>query len=265
MLTMDDAVRFEDLNFIPLVDHVHPMTPSIQQQTLAIPGRSGLWNFGTEIGERHFSIPLAIPGERIIQQHDLNRLVAFFLDKRGQPREVKIVFDYEPDKFYKVTLAQQINPSRLVGVTTFDLPLAAYDPHKYLNVESDEITWGSTDVKFNSLSITYGHEAVGLVQVTSARTINYQVLGSFIKPTITISGTGSNVTLSANGKSITLPNFNSDTWIIDGSDFSVKRNGVETILDGIDFLEFVSGDNSLQITGSNLNFSLSIKYRDKFL
>src|SRR5690625_2001270 len=111
MLTMDDTVRFEDLNFIPLVDHTNPATPKLQQNTISIPGRIGLWDYGAEFRDRTFSIPLAIVGEyREIQQLDINRLVAFFIDERGRPREVKIVFDYEPDKFYLVKLASDFSP-----------------------------------------------------------------------------------------------------------------------------------------------------------
>ncbi len=266
MLTMDDQFRFKDFGLIPLQDHVHPMTPAYSNNTLSIPGRPGLWDFGEEIGAKEFEIPLGlIEYDRIALQAKLNEFVAFLYDRRGKPREFKVIFDYEPDKYYMVKCRGQLNPNRMINAGEFALPLVAYDPYKRLIVDADEITWGSEIVKFNSTSINFGHTAVGLKQINSPQTVTYTVLGQTIIPTLHIIGTANGLTLTSNGKSVSLPNFSNANWVIDGNNYTVTRNGTEMILDDIDFIEFFNGENELNITGSNMNFSLTAKYKDKFL
>ena len=266
MLTMDDKYKFEDFGLIPLQDHVHPMTPEYSSNTLAIPGRPGLWDFGEEIGSKEFEIPLGlIEYDRISLQSKLNKFVDFLFDERGKPREFKATFDYEPDKYYIMKCKGQLTPEWMINARRFGLPLKANDPYKKLIVDADEITWGSEVIQFNSTSINFGHAAVGLKQITRPKTVTYTVLGQMIMPTFHIIGSANGLTLTSNGKSISLPNFNNVNWVIDGNEYTVKRNGVETILDGVDFIEFFKGENDLRITGNNMNFSFSTKYRDKFL
>lgn len=266
MILMDDEYKFEDFGFICEPSNEDSISPSIERKTLAIPGRPGTWDFGVEIGEKPFSYPLRIFERHWIdREHKFNEFKNFWFDQYGQPREVKIIRDYEPDKYYMVKIASQMIPERLDDEGAFTLPLVASDPYKKLIVDSDEITWGSTVIKFNSTSITFGHSAVGLRQITSPQNIAYTVLGKAIRPTFTINGSANGLILKANDKSISLPNFNNTNWVIDGNSYSVKRNGLDTILDGIDFIEFLKGENNLIIEGSNLDFSLTVKYKDIFL
>src|SRR5690606_29826535 len=106
----------------------------------------------------------------------------------------------------------------------------------------------------------------GGVTVTSPTTIPIYVDGEALRPVIEINGSANGLTMSANGKSFTLPNFTDTHWIIDGENFVVLRNGVEELsaLTG-DFIELLHGDNDVVIGGTNMDFEITVKYRDKYI
>src|SRR5690625_2844520 len=99
MITIDHKYRLEDFGFKAYLDHEHQATPEIIRKTLEIPGRAGAWNFGSEIGQRPFIIPLRVADhDQINLQQKQDKFVAFLFDAYGEPRPFKISFDYEPDK-----------------------------------------------------------------------------------------------------------------------------------------------------------------------
>lgn len=243
-----------------------PITPKFERKTIPIPGRSGLWDFGTEIREKSFAYPLKMYDRfHDNMQSAYNKLVAFLFDEYGQPRPIKLVREYEPDKFYTVKAVQQLIPDRLVEESDLILPLVADDPYKYSNIYADEVTWGSTDVFFTNTTYTYGHtnDFVGSTKVTSPQTFNITNSGLVVTPIIELDGTANNLTLSANGHSFSLPDFSNTKWIIDFERYVVFRNGQDTMIEIRDF-KLLKGTNAISVTGSNININLRVKFRDRF-
>src|SRR5699024_523333 len=100
-----DGKNISDFGFYVEPGYEDPITPVFEHKTLAIPGRAGLWDFGPEVKEKSFAFPLKM----INRFHDdmqsaYNRLVAFLCDDFGKPREIKIIREYEPDKFIMAKL-----------------------------------------------------------------------------------------------------------------------------------------------------------------
>src|SRR5690606_14011735 len=129
-------------------------------------------------------------------QRAYNRLVAFLFDPFGKPREIKIVREYEPDKFIKARVLQQMLPERLTEEGKVVLPFIAYDPYKYSNVYADEVTWGSTDIFFTNTTYTLGHTndfGNGPIHIKSPQLINVTVSGLVVQPIIEIIGTANNL------------------------------------------------------------------------
>ena len=266
MITLDDDYRLEDFGFRAYLDHEHQATPDIIRKTLEIPGRAGAWNFGSEIGQRPFNIPLRVADhDQINLQQKQNKFVAFLFDAYGKPRPFKISFDYEPDKHYMVELSSYISPSNAIyHLKTFGLYLTASDPYKYSNVYADEVTWGSEIITFE-YNYLLGHESTGgSVNITGPQTLNISVEGLAVQPIIEIDGTANSLTLSANGHSFSLPNFSNTKWTIDFEKYLVFRNGQETMIEIRDFY-LIPGDNEISITGSSINIDLAVKFRDKFI
>ncbi len=263
LITIDNK-RLEDFGLRLEEGQEHPATAQLNQNTLKIPGRSGLWHFGTEIMEKNFSFPIATNGiNRAELQQRFNSLVVFLCDEFGKPREVVLKFDYEPDKFYRAKLSEHIVPDMLKPFTRFALSFVAYDPYKYSNTFADEVTWGSEVITFE-YHYLLGREGVhGAVKVTGPQTINIPVDGLAVHPIFEINGSANNLTISANGYSFTLPNFTNTSWIIDFEKFVVYRNGQDTMIEIRDFI-LMPGNNEVKITGRNINIDLRIKYRDKF-
>lgn len=267
MITMDDKYRLKDFGLIAEVGHENPITPKIENKTLPIPGRAGLWDFGSEIKEKEISIPVACVGhDRINLQQKLNDFVAFLCDEFGKPREIKVVFDYEKDKFYTVKLAEQLNPERIIHLGRFMLPFVANDPFKYSRLFGDEIVWGSKVVTFE-WHYLLGHEgddASSGFKVTSPTTVNVNVDGIAVQPVFEINGTTNNLKIECGKYSFTLPNFSNAKWIIDFEKYTVTRNGQEQILDGINDFFLMPGNNAIKIISTFININIKIKHKDKY-
>jgi phage-related protein len=264
MITMDDKYRFEDFGFFCEPGNEDSLMPSFERKTLAIPGRLGTWDFGVEIGEKPFSFPLKIIERYHTQmQRHFNEFVAFLLDPYGKPREIKVVRDYEPDKHYMVKVSASILPERLEEEGTFTIGFIASDPLKYGNVENHEINWDSQTVTFDdsySIDTVYVDEML----ITSPQTVETTVNGKAITPTILISGSGADVVIEANGKSLSLGTFSNSEITVDGKVFTIFKDGIEEFITG-DIFNLLPGKNQVIISGSNLNFNLSIRVRDKYM
>lgn len=265
MITLDDKYKFKDFGLYVEEGHDHPVTPSFVRKVMHIPGRPGQWDFGTELREKAFQIPLATQSrDRVELQRRLNNFVAFLFDEFGQPREFKLAYDYEPGKFYKVKVAESFSPERVRPFSRFMLPLVANDPYKYSNVYADEVTWGSEVITFE-YNYLLGHESTsGAVKITGPQTINITVDGLAVQPIFEISGTGVNLSISANGYSFDLPIFVDIDWIIDFEKYVVYQNGQERMLDIKDFY-LMPGNNQVQVKGDIIDINMRIKFRDKYL
>lgn len=255
----------KEFGLIFLKDHYHPHTPEMRSKTLIIPGRPGAWDFGSEWGIRTFTLPFAIiEYNKLEMQRKIRAFVAFLLDSNGRPREVKLTFDYDNDKYYSVKLAAQISPERFFFAEQFELPLVAHDPFGKSLVSSDEITMDSDvsiqadimwDTGLSERTITAPETFIIVNNGTVALRFSYVVEGS-----------GTNVTLSANGKIFSLGTFSNKTYEVNGDMFTVKVNGVTdlTTTSG-DFIELLPGSNDITVSGSNLNLTISESLTYKYI
>ena len=262
---MDDKFRLEDFGLYIEEGHDHPATPNIERKTMPIPGMDGVWDFGTEIREKPFNLPLATQvRDRPKLQQSLNNFVAFLFDEYGKPREIKLVYDYEPDKFYMVKVSDQFSPERIRPFARFMLPLVADDGHKFSNVYADEVTWGSTDITFEA-DYLFGHtnDLGGSIKVTRPQTFNITVSGLAVQLIFEIEGTANNLTISCGKHEFTLPNFVNTKWIIDFEKYVVFRNGQDTMIEIRNFY-LLKGNNEISVNGSNINIELRVKFRDKY-
>lgn len=267
MITLDSTYRFEDFGLKALIEHENPMISEITPKTVKIPGVAGLYDFGIELGPKPFLITMdVIEYDRVESQRKLNDFVAFLFDQFGEPRAIKVVYDYEPDKFYMIKVNAMVTPQRMINVSQFALPFIAYDPYKYSNVFADEIAWGSEVLTFQS-SYYLGHEGTaGMVNITGPQTIDIYVEGLAIKPIIEITGSATDLVISANGYNILFEPFSNASFVIDCKTKTVLKDGVNGFNNAkLRKFFLLRGNNQLSISGSDLNFDIRIKYRDKFM
>jgi phage-related protein len=254
-----------EFGLIFLKDHYHPHTPEMRSKTLIIPGRPGAWDFGSEWGSRPINLPFGIiEYDRLVMQRKIRAFVAFLLDPYGRPREVKLTFDYDPDKHYPVKLAAQISPERLFFAEQFELPLVAHDPYAKSLLLSDQITMGS-DISVMA-DITVGAEyEYTITGSTVIEIINDGTVA--VRPDIYIDGTAANIVVwhTQTNKTFFINSITSPIEI-NGESFTVKVNGANNLnkLNG-DFIELLPGSNSLVITPENANLNLRFSFYHKYI
>lgn len=246
-------------------EHEHPL-PETRENTLELPGLPGLRDMGSTLGPRHFSLPIGIIPQidKYDLQYKIRQFTRFLLDEYGNPRNIKLVFGYEPDKYYTVKYSGSISPERLIVMGIFDLPFTAYDPAAYFLYPAKEVTWDTDIPIISDISWISG---VTEYKVTGNQTIEIRNDGSVaVRPTLIINGSANSLTLSMNGKSFSLPTFSNTTYEINGEKYTVKKNGNNNFSDMQgDFIELLPEDNTLSVNGTGLNFSLTVDYRYKYM
>ncbi len=265
MIRLND-IPVEELGLYTRPGDIHPLSPNIKTESVKVPGRHGSIPMQSRLDDRKHDIPLAILKDRMDEAQLVAReFVQILFDGFGMPKTLKLIYDYEPDKFYYVKLDDGISPDRFIGFSDFVCNFISHDPFAYSTVTSDEITWGSEIITFE-YHYLLGHEGAGGMQtVNGPKTINVEVDGLAVRPIFEIEGTANNLTIIANGYSFTVPDFNDESWIIDFGDYTVLRNGKETMIDDMRKFYLLPGENEIDIKGSNINIEMTIKYRDKFV
>lgn len=255
MIRLDD-VPISDFGLVVQPDHDHPLLGDVRSKTMTIPGMPGAWDFGSELGPKNFNIPLGLSEHNPLEkQRKLNEFVAFLFDQYGKPRELKLTFDYEPDKYYQVKVATGFSPQRIMSFAFFTLPLLANKPHKRFMLPSDEIVMES-DIPIMS-DIMWG-TGLSNREITSPQAFIIVNNGTVAIPfAFRMEGSGDNVSFATNGKTMTFGTFQNKSFEITDN-YTVKVDGVTdlTSTNGV-FLELMPGVNEIAITGSNLNLIIS--------
>ena len=268
MLTFDDKYTPEDFGLIALLDHEHPMTPEFERKTMHVPVRSGQWDFGSEIKAKTFNLPLGLKDiDRIRLQQKLNSFVAFLHDEFGQQREIKMTFDYEPDKFYMVKLASAITPERLINFSRFILPFVADDGYKFATANQYDpelaIYYGQVepgDYYDNPQSFKWQYERhySGINNYSSLNAdFAIEIVGTVTNPSVT--------NLNTN-QTLTLPSINNGKIVIDGKRFVVIKDG-QDILEGsnYNFFHIQPGEVGFLFEGENPSAIVNYRWLHKFM
>ena len=268
MIIMDDGVlkkTFDDFQMICEMGGAYPETPEFRHITTKIPGQLGLIKVGVENNSESFSFPLFL-NERDLsyRRKILNDLKEFLFDDLGNPKEINIIFLDEPDKFFKVECSSQISINKILPGSRFDLEFVSHGPLKYSIVNADEITWGSTEITFESTTYTYGHEGVdSSFNIKSATTKKIDVIGLALQPQISLWGSATNLVITNQGKKITVGTFANKLWEIDCEKYIAYQDGVEKMIP-MDKFMLRKGVNNVQFSGTDMDIDVTIKFRDRW-
>lgn len=265
MITLD-GIPIKDLGFFVLQDgDIHP-SPNFVNKTVKIPGMAGEHHLGTEINPRPHTIPLGVlEDSQLESQNKFRKFFEVALDEYGKPKPMKMIYDYEPDKYYTVWLDGEFSPIRSFALINGPVNLVSYDPFAYSIVSADELTWGNEVITFESYYLL-GHEGTaGMIEVTENTSFNLSVDGYAVKPIIEINGSADDLTVSVGNQSFSLPKFNGE-WKIDSSMFTALYNGQNAFNDYQgDFITLSQGTNEMKINGSNMDLSIRVKYEDRYV
>ncbi|PHD85474.1 distal tail protein Dit [Bacillus toyonensis] len=264
-----DGKRLNELSLVLLPGFQHPAAPPIRDYTVSIPGRPGAYYFGSDIDPLEFKLPLIIkPQEdRYKLSAAIRKMVAAFIDPYGKPKEIKLIYDYEPDKYYLARYSGSMPIDRYFRMGKFELPLIAYDPHAYSIVESAKgIKWGDRIPWMSQIPIGLGRTSY---TITSSQTLSINNYGSLVvRPVIEISGSATSLTLTIKGERFSIGTFTNSTILIDAERYAAIKNGQNFLFQlqgNLEKLELIPGANAIQIGGSNLNINIAFKYRAKYI
>lgn len=252
--------------------HVHP-TPETRDKTMQVPGMHGSWDYGADLGNRNFIFPLAFREKNNVDlQKRIRDFTAFLLDSEGKPRTIKLELDYEPNTFYYVRYSGQFSPERLFGKGKFDLPLTAFDPFAYAEIDSfdpDEDYFYDTGLLYDSGLMYDNTTEFQWIYIKHYSGI-YNYSNRKVPLNLTISGVVTNpkITNQTTGETMSLPSLTSSTDVleIDSDKYTVKLNGKNTLknISGV-FLFLVSGENSLLFEGDSPNATVTYRWKHKFM
>lgn len=262
---IDDQL-LQDEGITVLISSEEPALPSMRNISVTVPGRHGAYDFGAYLEPREFTLNVVFPRQSYTdlkrQIREFNRR---FIDIYGRPKTVKLRFGDEVDKFYYVRLTEGIPVERSAERGFLILRLSAFDPYAYSTVTAEEVTWGSDVITFE-WNYKLGHKGSEVYRIRNNTKINYEVEGMAVSPTIEISGRADNLVLEVNGNVIKFSNFSGTDFILNFDRYVVLRDGVET-MEGVEFRDFslIPGNNELSVEGRNMDISLKVSYRDKYI
>ncbi|WP_368252010.1 hypothetical protein, partial [Enterococcus sp. 2201sp1_2201st1_B8_2201SCRN_220225] len=135
MITLEkdgQVLRLEDFSLRPLRDHDRPRSGSISHKSQHIPGVSGDWYFGSEIGPKVYSLQANVLEADFEKFNGLmDNLMSFLLDAEGNPALIKVQFDDTNKRFAYLRLNSPIIPDVKSILEKVPLEFVAYDPHEY--------------------------------------------------------------------------------------------------------------------------------------
>lgn len=269
MMTMDNGVevkRWEDMGLRPLYDHANPAQADFSYKTIHVPGLSGVLDYGAETKDKSgFNIPVyGRVSDEMGTTEIIRQINAFFFDEFKQPRYIKTTFDYEPNKYVWLKVAKSFVPDRATLLKKFTIPFVQYDDNKYSVAEANDITWGSTDIDFQA-DYFLGNTGSGAdhQRITGNTTLNPFLEGLALQPYFEINGSGTDVKITCGSYVLNVGSFSNKALEIDTENDVMYVGGVESDF-GLGDFYFVPG-LPVKITGRNMNFELTVHYRDIYM
>lgn len=265
-----DDVDVRTLGLLFLAGHSNPLLSGTRDRDTTIAGRNGSLDFGADLDPINFNLPLYINTNNPVHlQAKAREVKDILLDANGKPRTFKLKFGYEPDKYYNVRVTGNIPIERIFARSgRFNLPLICHEGYALSISKNEDILWGSEIIVFAS-DYSMGNTSGGNSSktFTSTGTMDIEVIGNNVKPIIHITGSGTNVTLNFNGKTMTLGTFTNTTWLIDLDEYVAIKNGVNGLSSiGGSWLtmQLVEGDNIVTVGGTGLNLEVSVEFNDRW-
>lgn len=266
---MDNGIytkTWEDFGLRPLKDHENASQSDYNALTLNIPGRSEKLYFGSEIEGKP---PIVINFKKLVkEEYEISQIVdkinLFLFDEFKQPRELKVIFDYDSSKYVWLRVANGFTIDRSSLMNGFSIPFAQYDDNRYAVEEVNDVKWGSTLIDFRA-SYKLGHEGSGAVNLpVKGYTTFYPTLDGYaVQPFIVLEGKADMFVLSSNGQRISYTGFDG-RMEIDTEEYIAYHNGNETMLEIFEDFYLVPG-KVVYVNGTNMNFKITMHYRWKYI
>lgn len=270
MITLTDGnkkVRLEDFGFRALTSHSNSSSGNFDRKLQYIPGRFAPWDFGVQSKGKTMEIPCKTLCKTEAEfEENINRFNAFVLDDKKSPKNLKMYYDYEPDKFYYVQLDTPFDPDRSTYLKGLSLQFFAGDSNKYASSSQydpdNKILYGQVkkgDFYPNTQTFQW------LYNRHYSGVYNYSNFTTDIK--ITIVGTVKNgsVTHMQSAKKLTFPDITNGRIVLNSENKSVEKNFSDTFEgSNYNFFELNKEDNGFLFEGDIANAKVTFDWFHRF-
>lgn len=134
------------LGIVMTSESKRPILPSTQDSVITVLGRNGAYDYGAKLNSRSLDLECAMITKDYIElQQKVSELASFLTDHDGKPKTMRLILDYQPDRYYNVRLSGSLPINRIFGLGRFTLPLVAFEPYAHAleeGIHSEVITDG---------------------------------------------------------------------------------------------------------------------------
>lgn len=251
------------------------LLPAVRRREFEIFGKSGIIDLGdNDYMHKIMTAKLTYVGNSLVELRNRARDIAAWLNST---RWEKLIFDDEPDKYYLARVKNGIDLNNILMTGEMSVNFEC-QPFAYMCTSTGaDPTWDEadfpwiTEIPWNMVQ-SYQFSATGTTNYTFEHPGTQEIgcnspQGS--KFDIVISGSWTTLEISMNGKTLEFTEAGTGTLVIDNVDMEVKLNGLNKLsaLDGdIDsFLNIVPGENTIGVSGTGLNITVTIDFIPQWL
>ena len=211
--------------------------PDFTNNTVTVPGREGVFDFGETIGERKIEISCFIPPGRSDEEFLARKdeIIAWLNPDNGLK---DLILDKEPGRVYRARLEGGFSFDKAVrNSCTFDLTFLCPDPYAY--AEADE-TYEFTEPGTFTVSRSLGNaDSLPVYSLTAELTKE-------TKAVITTNGNALEISGRLAKDEILVIDSSLMTAMVTDQDGNTLRNGLP-LVNSLDFPELKAGENTLVI------------------
>lgn len=261
------GVSVDNKNDIYLLDVDKDATPELRYNEFIVPGRHGSSRYDDSYADRNIKVVVGIYADTVEERKaKIRNLISNWIQKEG-----KLIFADEPTLFYNAKFYNAI-PIKETDVFTELTIIFKASPFKYELYDDarDMIIDETYDLIINSLDGVLINTSIWreLTAPTFKQLINN---GNFeTSPIIEIAGTAQKISLTFNDVAFAFNGLSNETVFIDTEKmivYTINGNKKVSRLTNFhgNFPKIKTGVNDVNITGTNFNVDIEIKYRNTYI
>lgn len=254
-----------ELGMRVLRESQRPIAPSTVDNLVTVPYMHGAYDFGAYLAPRQLTLECALVAKNSIElQQLISALARFLIGADGRPKTMPIIFRSQPDRWYMARYSGDLQINRVVGLGTFTLPFTAYDPFAYSTYESIDINVDNENINVDSdISVDTAYA----FNVSSPSTLSVTNNGNQnVEPVIQVTGSFNYLSITLGGVEFIYKVPMSGTLLIDFKRKTAMLGSTNALHNtNARFGKLPAGVSQVVVSGTGLNISMSIVFRNKFI
>lgn len=240
----------------------NPLLPKKRFSEETVLGRDGSYKFENNYNDKVISIRCILLEKDLFLRRQKMREIANWLSGEGE-----LIFDYEPDKFYKAKVFNQIDNSIQYSADEFTVTFNVY-PIAYSTYINEHVTLDDDIILYSDLLLS---QLQNHFEVSSDFHGTITNIGTYeALPIIEIDGTATNIVIGVGDRQFGISNVTQKTYVDCDNmicyTVDVQGKKINKLKDfSGEFIELKSGVNNLSIEGSNLNVDVFFNFRNAYL